>query len=181
MMAPKSKRKERISASTRSTQESPLIKWTLIGLAMAFALVFLFLPLINVFAQAFCKGWAVYLSSLRDPDTLAAVRLTLLVAVITVPLNVAFGMAASWAIAKFDFRGKSLLLTFIRPAVCGLPCGFRPDVCAPVRRPGLLWQMAGGARNQDHLRGARHGVGDGVCHLSLCRPGIDSRHAGHRV
>ena len=113
-------------ASRRGTEESPVIKWLLICLALAFCLVFLLLPLANVFAQAFAKGWTYYLVSLTEPDSWAAIRLTLLVAAITVPLNVLFGLAAAWAIAKFDFRGKSLLITLIdlpfsvSPVVAGL-------------------------------------------------------------
>jgi sulfate/thiosulfate transport system permease protein len=108
------------------TEESPLVKWLLIGVALTFCLVFLLLPLINVFAQAFAKGWTYYWESLAHPDSLAAIRLTLLVAAISVPLNVLFGLAAAWSIAKFEFRGKSLLITLIdlpfsvSPVVAGL-------------------------------------------------------------
>src|SRR5262245_62063435 len=113
-------------ASRRGTEESPFIKWTLILAALGFCAVFLLLPLINVFAQAFAKGWRYYLGALTNPDSIAAIRLTLLVAVISVPLNVLFGLAAAWAIAKFEFRGKSLLITLIdlpfsvSPVVAGL-------------------------------------------------------------
>ena len=112
--------------SQRGTEESPFAKWTLITLAMAFCLVFLLLPLANVFAQAFAKGWTVYLQALTHPDSWAAIKLTLLVAAISVPLNVVFGLAAAWAIAKFEFRGKALLITLIdlpfsvSPVVAGL-------------------------------------------------------------
>jgi len=88
--------------------------------------VFLFLPLANVFAQAFANGWRYYLSSLARPESWSAIRLTLIVSAITVPLNVVFGLAAAWAIAKFNFRGKSLLITLIdlpfsvSPVVAGL-------------------------------------------------------------
>jgi sulfate transport system permease protein len=84
------------------------------------------LPLANVFAQALALGWSYYAQSLAKPDTLAAIRLTLLVACISVPVNVIFGVAAAWAIAKFNFRGKSLLITLIdlpfsvSPVVAGL-------------------------------------------------------------
>ena len=91
-----------LKQSQRGTEESPIIKWLLIGVAMAFCVVFLLLPLVNVFAEAFAKGWGYYWSSLTHPDTWAAIRLTLLVAAISVPLNVIFGLAAAWAIAKFD-------------------------------------------------------------------------------
>jgi sulfate transport system permease protein len=93
---------------------------------LLFTGMFLLLPLINVFAQAFGKGWMAYKNALIDPDTLAAIKLTLLVAAISVPLNVTFGLAAAWCIAKFRFRGKSLLITLIdlpfsvSPVVAGL-------------------------------------------------------------
>jgi sulfate transport system permease protein len=112
--------------SQRGTEESGLAKWTLILIALAFSAVFLLLPLINVFAQAFSKGWTYYISSLSDADSWSAIRLTLIVAGISVPLNVLFGLAAAWAIAKFDFRGKSILITLIdlpfsvSPVVAGL-------------------------------------------------------------
>ncbi len=117
---------DRRAASTRGTQEHPVIRWLLIGAAMLFAAVFLLLPLANVFWQAFSAGLASYWGTLADPDTRAAIRLTLLVAVITVPLNTAFGIAAAWALARFDFRGRTLILTFIdlpfsvSPVVTGL-------------------------------------------------------------
>lgn len=112
--------------SQRGTEESPLAKWTLIAIAMLFCLVFLLLPLVNVFAQAFAKGWTAYWSALTHPDSWSAIKLTLLVAAISVPLNVLFGLAAAWAIAKFEFRGKALLITLIdlpfsvSPVVAGL-------------------------------------------------------------
>src|SRR5436309_214094 len=114
------------SQSQRGTEEPPLIKWTLIAVALAFSAVFLLLPLVNVFAQAFSKGLLVYWNSLTEPDSWSAIRLTLTVAAITVPLNVLFGVAAAWAFAKFEFRGKSLLTTLIdlpfsvSPVVAGL-------------------------------------------------------------
>jgi sulfate transport system permease protein len=110
----------------RGTEEPPVVKWTLITVALAFCFVFLLLPLVNVFAQALAKGWAYYWSSLTQPDSWAAIRLTLIVAGISVPLNVLFGLAAAWAVAKFEFRGKSLLITLIdlpfsvSPVVAGL-------------------------------------------------------------
>jgi sulfate transport system permease protein len=112
--------------SQRGSEESPLVKWLLTGVALLFAGVFLLLPLVNVFAQAFAKGLPHYWASLAHPDSLAAMRLTLLVAAISVPLNVVFGLAAAWAIAKFEFKGKSLLITLIdlpfsvSPVVAGL-------------------------------------------------------------
>jgi sulfate/thiosulfate transport system permease protein len=112
--------------SQRGSEETPLVRWLLIGIAMSFSLVFLLLPLINVFAQAFAKGWRFYLESLWHPDTLAAIQLTLAVASISVPLNLIFGLAAAWTIAKFEFRGKAFLITIIdlpfavSPVISGL-------------------------------------------------------------
>jgi sulfate transport system permease protein len=112
--------------SERGTEESPFVKWTLITIALAFCAVFLLIPLINVFVQALGKGLVFYRTALSHPDSLAAVRLTLLVAGIAVPLNVLFGLAAAWCIAKFEFRGKPLLTTLIdlpfsvSPVVAGL-------------------------------------------------------------
>ncbi|HEY3916080.1 MAG TPA: sulfate ABC transporter permease subunit CysW [Verrucomicrobiae bacterium] len=110
------------------------MRWTLIVVAVLFALVFLLLPLVNVFAQAFAYGWNSYWSALKDPNTMSAVRLTLLVAGISVPLNVVFGLASSWAIAKFEFPGKMLLLTLI-----DLPFSISPVVA------GLLFVLLFGA------------------------------------
>jgi sulfate transport system permease protein len=112
--------------SQRGTEESPVAKWTLVIIALLFCFVFLLLPLVNVFAQAFARGWGFYCSALTDPDSWAAIKLTVLVAAISVPLNVVFGLAAAWAIAKFEFRGRSLLITLIdlpfsvSPVVAGL-------------------------------------------------------------
>jgi sulfate transport system permease protein len=112
--------------SQRGTEESPIVKWVLISIALGFCLVFLLLPLINVFVQAFAKGWTFYWESLTHPDSWAAIRLTLIVAGISVPLNVLFGLAAAWSIAKFKFRGKPILITLIdlpfsvSPVVAGL-------------------------------------------------------------
>ena len=98
----------------------------LIGLALGFLCIFLLLPLLTVFVEALSKGLGPFLEALAEPDALSAIRLTLLVAAIAVPLNVAFGLAASWAIAKFDFPGRSVLVTFIdlpfsvSPVVAGL-------------------------------------------------------------
>ena len=127
MAAPPSNRRSRPGrAPRRGVDESPLVKWCLVSVAWVFALVFLLLPLANVFAQALGKGLGAYLHSLVEPDSWASIRLTLLVAAITVPLNAVFGVAAAWAIAKFEFRGKSLLITLIdlpfsvSPVVAGL-------------------------------------------------------------
>ena len=114
------------SKSRRGIEESVLIRRILIGIAVGFVGVFLLLPLANVFAQAFAKGWGAYLQSLQQPDTRSAVLLTLLVSTICVPLNLVFGVIAAWAVAKFQFRGKALLITLIdlpfsvSPVVSGL-------------------------------------------------------------
>src|SRR5258707_1312448 len=99
--------------SDRGSEESPLARGFLIAVALVFAFAFLLLPLVNVFAQALGHGWNLYWKSIVDPNTLSAIRLTLLVAVICVPLNALFGLAAAWAIAKFQFRGKALLTALI--------------------------------------------------------------------
>lgn len=115
-----------VSKSDRASEESPLAKWTLISLALGFVFIFLLLPLLNVFYQAFSRGVGAYFAAIRDEDSMAAIKLTLLVTAISTPLNVVFGLAASWAIAKFEFPGKPFLLTLIdlpfavSPVVAGL-------------------------------------------------------------
>ena len=106
--------------------ESAAMRFVLITVALAFLALFLVLPLAAVFAQAFENGWEAYLAALREPDTLSSIWLTVLTAVICVPLNLFFGIVAAWAIAKFSFSGKSLLITMIdlpfsvSPVVSGL-------------------------------------------------------------
>ncbi|SDT20886.1 sulfate transport system permease protein [Paenibacillaceae bacterium GAS479] len=97
----------------RPTSESPAVKWLLITIAVIFLAAVVLLPLITVFVEGLKRGWNVYISAMTDPDAVSALKLTLLVAVIAVPLNTIFGIAASWLIAKFSFRGKNLLLTLI--------------------------------------------------------------------
>lgn len=110
----------------RATDEPAWVRRLLIGGALAFLTLFLFVPLATVFHQALRKGWDVYLAAIVEPDALAAVKLTLIAAGIAVPLNLVFGIAAAWCIAKFDFRGKNLLLTLIdlpfsvSPVIAGL-------------------------------------------------------------
>jgi sulfate/thiosulfate transport system permease protein len=110
----------------RATTEGPLAKGVLITLALGFLALFLVLPLIAVFIEAFRKGAGEFLFALNEPDTLAAIRLTLTVAAIAVPLNLVFGVAAAWAIAKFEFKGKAFLTTLIdlpfsvSPVISGL-------------------------------------------------------------
>jgi sulfate transport system permease protein len=113
-------------SSSLVNREPFWVRYTLIFVALLFLTGFLVLPLAVVFSQAFSKGWLVYVSAIVEPNALAAIRLTLLVAAISVPLNVVFGLSAAWAIAKFDFVGKSLLITLIdlpfsvSPVVAGL-------------------------------------------------------------
>jgi sulfate transport system permease protein len=112
--------------SARLPHQSRAVQLVLILVALGFIAFFLLLPLVAVFAEALAKGFGTYLAALVDPDALSAIKLTLLVAAISVPLNVAFGLCAAWAVAKFDFRGKSLLCTLIdlpfsvSPVVAGL-------------------------------------------------------------
>jgi sulfate transport system permease protein len=107
-------------------QDPDWVKWSLIAIAVSFIGLFICLPLGLVIVKAFSKGIAAYGTALSEPDTLAAIRLTLLTAVVTVPLNTIFGVAAAWAITRFDFKGKSLLTTLIdlpfsvSPVISGL-------------------------------------------------------------
>src|ERR1041384_5209101 len=118
--------RKRVEKSQRGSEESPVAKWTLITVALGFVSVFLLLPLVNVFYQAFSHGIRAYVDAIKDPDSMSAIKLTLLVAAVSAPCNVIFGLAAAWTIAKFDFPGKSLLITLIdlpfaiSPVVAGL-------------------------------------------------------------
>jgi sulfate transport system permease protein len=120
-MAPPTDRKQRLANT-----EPAWIRSLLIAIALAFLLVMVILPLVIVFAEAFRQGVRVYLAALSEPDARASIRLTLLVAAIVVPLNTVFGVIAAWAIAKFEFTGKSVLTTLIdlpfsvSPVVAGL-------------------------------------------------------------
>lgn len=106
--------------------ESLPVRIALIALALAFLAFFLFLPLLSVFVEAGARGWQAYKTAITEPDAVAAMQLTLLVAAIAVPLNVVVGLAAAWAVAKFEFRGKSLLISLIdlpfsvSPVIAGL-------------------------------------------------------------
>ncbi|MCX6898020.1 MAG: sulfate ABC transporter permease subunit CysW [Verrucomicrobia bacterium] len=116
-----------VERSERSaTAETPLVRWLLIGVALAFLGLFLVVPLAAVFVEAFSKGAAAYFAAIREPMAMAAIRLTLIAAFSAVVLNTVFGLVAAWAIAKFDFIGKSVLITLIdlpfsvSPVVSGL-------------------------------------------------------------
>jgi sulfate transport system permease protein len=111
---------------TPTTTEPRLVRHLLIGFAVVFVALFLFAPLVTVFAEALARGWVGVVEALALPDAQAAIRMTLTIAAIAVPLNAVFGIAAAWAIAKFDFRGKAFLITLIdlpfsvSPVVAGL-------------------------------------------------------------
>ena len=116
----------RRAAPRRVTAEPPFVRWLRISVALVFLGLFLFVPLAAVFAEAFAKGIGFYLHTFDDVDTVAAIKRTFIVAGIAVPFNCVFGVAAAWAIAKFDFRGKTVLITLIdlpftvSPVVAGM-------------------------------------------------------------
>jgi len=109
-----------------ATQDPAWVRWSILGLVLTFLALVLILPLVSVFAEALSKGLGVALDAIRDPDAIAAIELTLLVAAIAVPFNAAFGLCAAWAVSKHDFPGKSFLITLIdlpfsvSPVVAGL-------------------------------------------------------------
>lgn len=113
-------------AKNRATSEPAWVRWLLILIALSFLTLFLFVPLAAVFTEALRKGFDTYLAALVEPDALSAIKLTLIAAAIAVPLNLVFGVSAAWAIAKFDFKGKSVLITLIdlpfavSPVIAGL-------------------------------------------------------------
>ena len=117
------------------TTEAPWVRYALIAVALLFALLFLVLPLAAVFTEALRKGFGAYLAALKEPDAWSAIQLTLLAAVISVPLNLVFGVAAAWAIAKYEFRGKSFLTTLV-----DLPFSISPVVA------GLMYVLLFGAQ-----------------------------------
>ncbi len=116
------------------TTEAPWVRWTLLGIALVFLVLFLVLPLAAVFVEAFSKGADAYFASLRDPDAWSAIQLTLITALISVPLNLVFGVAAAWAIAKYEFKGKAFLTTLV-----DLPFSVSPVVA------GLMYVLVFGA------------------------------------
>ena len=125
------------AASPRAvaTSEPFWVRVLLIALALAFFGIFLLMPLAVVFTEAMKKGWAAYAAGIASPDAISAIKLTLLVAGIAVPLNLIFGVAAAWAIAKFEFRGKQVLITLI-----DLPFSVSPVVS------GLIYVLLSGAQ-----------------------------------
>src|SRR5471030_883421 len=121
--------------SVNNVLEPRWVRAVLIAIALIFLTLFLVVPLVSVFAEAFKKGWQVYFDAIVEDDALAAIKLTLLTAAIAVPLNLVFGVAASWCIAKFEFRGKSILLTLI-----DLPFSVSPVIS------GLIYVLMFGAQ-----------------------------------
>lgn len=119
----------------RGTTDPQWVKWLLITIALLFLGLFLILPLITVFLQAFDKGLDVYMAAIKQPEALSAIKLTLLVALISVPVNALFGIAAAWAITKFQFRGKNILITLI-----DLPFAISPIIA------GLIFVLLFGAQ-----------------------------------
>jgi sulfate transport system permease protein len=123
------------AALPRATRDPAWARWLLIGVALVFLAFFLVLPLVVVFAEALSKGGSFFLAAIKEPDALAAIRLTLLTVALVVPANVVFGIAAAWAIAKFRFPGKSLLTTLI-----DLPFAVSPVIS------GLVYVLVFGAQ-----------------------------------
>jgi sulfate transport system permease protein len=123
------------AAARRANAEPRWLRLALTAVGLAFLFFFLAVPLIAVLSQGFAKGWHAYLDGLTHPDALHAIGLTLFIAAVALPFNVAFGVAASWAVAKFDFRGKSLLITLI-----DLPFSISPVVA------GLIFLLIFGAQ-----------------------------------
>jgi len=125
-----------LPASTRAAKRDPaLVRWGLTVLALGALGLFILLPLFAVFVQAFAKGWSAYVEAIADPNTLAAAKLSLLAVSISVPLNAGFGVAAAWAVTKFRFKGKSILVSLI-----DIPFGVSPVIS------GLIFVLVFGAR-----------------------------------
>ncbi len=118
-----------------ATQESPWVRRLIIGIGLLYFALFLLLPLASVFVEAFRKGFDAYLAALLDPDALSAIKLTLIVAIVSVPMNLVFGVAAAWAITKFNFPGKRFLITMI-----DLPFSVSPVIA------GLIFVLVFGAQ-----------------------------------
>ncbi len=144
------------SAALRATTEPAALRWALIGGALAFLGLFLVLPLVAVLAEALRPGVRAFLAAVAHPDALAAVRLTLLTAAVALPVNVLFGVAAAWAIARFEFPGRSLLVTLI-----DLPFAVSPVVS------GLVYVLVFGAQGLFGPWLAEHEI-----HVIFAVPGI---------
>ncbi len=140
----------------RSLTDPLWVRFILIGIALAFLGLFLLIPLLSVFSEALAKGFQTYWAAITEPDALAAIRLTLLAAGISVPLNLLFGLAASWCIAKFEFPGKNLLITLI-----DLPFAVSPVIS------GLIFVLLFGAHGIFGAWLVAHDI-----HLIFAVPGI---------
>ena len=127
--------------------DPPLVRWSVTIVALGFLGLFLFLPLVAILAEAFADGWRAYVQAITQPDALSAFRLTTLTALVVVPLNTAFGLAAAWALVHHDFRGKQALLTLI-----DLPFAVSPVIA------GLLFVLLFGANSALGGWLVRHGV-----------------------
>ena len=121
--------------SSNNVLEPTWVRVALMLVAFSFLTLFLFVPLVAVFVEAFKKGWEAYVAAITDPDAVSAIKLTLIAAFISVPLNLVFGVCAAWAVAKFEFRGKSILLTLI-----DLPFSVSPVIS------GLIYVLMFGAQ-----------------------------------
>jgi sulfate transport system permease protein len=128
-------KREAAAVVPAATMEPRWVRFVLIAIALTFLTLFLFVPLASVFAEALRKGWTAYFEAIREDDAWAAIKLTLLTAAIAVPLNLVFGIAAAWCIAKFEFRGKNILLTLI-----DLPFSVSPVIS------GLIYVLLFGAQ-----------------------------------
>jgi ABC-type sulfate transport system permease subunit len=159
-----------------TTSEPPAVRRALIAVALVFLSLFLFLPLVFVFVQAFAKGIGFYFETLHDPNAWSAIKLTFIAAAIAVPLNCVFGVCAAWAIAKFDFRGKNILLTLIdlpfsvSPVIAGLiyvlVFGARLAGTLPERgqsKISVAGELAERTQHQNYFCRARHRAGDDFC------------------
>jgi sulfate transport system permease protein len=142
--------------SQRRLTEPRAVRWAITAVALAFVGLFLVVPLVAVFAEAFAKGWGAYRAAIGEPDALAALRLTLLAAAIAVPLNVVFGVAAGWAIGKFQFPGRHVLITLI-----DLPFAVSPVIS------GLVFVLLFGRRGWAGGWMIDHGL-----HMVFAVPGI---------
>ena len=134
-ITPVPKARAPLRKSSNNVLEPSWVRYLLIAVALGFLTLFLFVPLAAVFVEALKKGWGTYVESITDPDALSAIKLTLIAAGISVPLNLVFGVSAAWCIAKFEFRGKSILLTLI-----DLPFSVSPVIA------GLIYVLMFGAQ-----------------------------------
>ena len=165
-------------AVRRRRLRTAAVKWSLITIALAFLFALLFVPLVAVFVQAFDKGVGVYLAALRHPDAISSILLTLMTALFVVPINLTFGVAAAWAVARFKFRGRQLVITLI-----DLPFAVSPVISGLIfvllfGAQGLLGPWIEQVRRPDHLRAAGHRAGDDVRDGAVRGARADPRAAG---